>query len=131
MLMPKRVKHRKVQRGRMKGKAQSGNSLHFGEFGRALVQSQRAHAGADGAGGDDHNFPARPALPGDLRHELFQLGRIGLFAAVREHARAEFHNEAGGGLERITMHTPRLGKISLAENAKMAAILLGQQLKNT
>src|ERR1700694_2502316 len=33
MLMPKRVKHRKVQRGRMKGKAQSGNSLHFGEFG--------------------------------------------------------------------------------------------------
>jgi large subunit ribosomal protein L16 len=33
MLMPKRVKHRKVQRGRMKGQAQSGNSLHFGEFG--------------------------------------------------------------------------------------------------
>ena len=32
-MMPKRVKHRKVQRGRMKGKAQSGNSLHFGEFG--------------------------------------------------------------------------------------------------
>jgi large subunit ribosomal protein L16 len=31
--MPKRVKHRKVQRGRMKGKAQSGNSLTFGEFG--------------------------------------------------------------------------------------------------
>ena len=33
MLMPKRVKHRKVQRGRMKGVAQSGNSLHFGEYG--------------------------------------------------------------------------------------------------
>jgi large subunit ribosomal protein L16 len=33
MLMPKRVKHRKVQRGRMKGRAQSGNSLTFGEFG--------------------------------------------------------------------------------------------------
>jgi large subunit ribosomal protein L16 len=33
MLMPKRVKHRKVQRGRMKGRAQSGNSLHFGEYG--------------------------------------------------------------------------------------------------
>jgi large subunit ribosomal protein L16 len=33
MLMPKRVKHRKVQRGRMKGQAQSGNSLNFGEFG--------------------------------------------------------------------------------------------------
>jgi large subunit ribosomal protein L16 len=33
MLMPKRVKHRKVQRGRMKGQAQSGNTLTFGEFG--------------------------------------------------------------------------------------------------
>jgi large subunit ribosomal protein L16 len=33
MLMPKRVKHRKVQRGRMKGRAQSGNTLHFGEYG--------------------------------------------------------------------------------------------------
>ena len=27
MLMPKRVKHRKVQRGRMKGKATRGNFL--------------------------------------------------------------------------------------------------------
>ena len=33
MLMPKRVKHRKVQRGRMKGKAQRGNFLAYGEFG--------------------------------------------------------------------------------------------------
>ena len=33
MLMPKRVKHRKVQRGRMKGRAQSGNFVSNGEFG--------------------------------------------------------------------------------------------------
>ena len=33
MLMPKRVKHRKQQRGRMKGKAQRGNFLAYGEFG--------------------------------------------------------------------------------------------------
>ena len=33
MLMPKRVKHRKQQRGRMKGKAQRGNTLAYGEFG--------------------------------------------------------------------------------------------------
>jgi len=32
LLMPKRVKYRKLQRGRMKGKAQRGNSLAFGEF---------------------------------------------------------------------------------------------------
>ena len=33
MLMPKRVKHRKVQRGRMKGKAMRGNVVSQGEFG--------------------------------------------------------------------------------------------------
>ncbi len=33
MLMPKRVKHRKVQRGRMKGKAMRGNTVSQGEFG--------------------------------------------------------------------------------------------------
>lgn len=38
MLMPKRVKHRKVQRGRMKGRAQSGNSLHFGEYGLQALE---------------------------------------------------------------------------------------------
>jgi large subunit ribosomal protein L16 len=38
MLMPKRVKHRKVQRGRMKGRAQSGNDLNFGEFGLQALE---------------------------------------------------------------------------------------------
>jgi large subunit ribosomal protein L16 len=33
MLMPKRVKYRKQQRGRMKGKAFSGADVQFGEFG--------------------------------------------------------------------------------------------------
>jgi len=33
MLMPKKVKYRKIQRGRMKGKAQSGNTLVFGDYG--------------------------------------------------------------------------------------------------
>ena len=32
MLMPKRVKHRKMHRGRMKGKATQGNRVSFGEF---------------------------------------------------------------------------------------------------
>lgn len=39
MLMPKKVKYRKQQRGVMKGKAQRGNQLHFGEYGlKALEQ---------------------------------------------------------------------------------------------
>lgn len=37
MLMPKRVKHRKEQRGRMKGKAYKGSNLAFGEYGLQLL----------------------------------------------------------------------------------------------
>ena len=33
MLMPKRVKYRRVQRGRMKGKALRGNTVTYGDFG--------------------------------------------------------------------------------------------------
>ncbi|SDJ36114.1 50S ribosomal protein L16 [Proteiniclasticum ruminis] len=33
MLMPKRVKRRKVQKGRMRGKATRGNFLAYGDFG--------------------------------------------------------------------------------------------------
>jgi len=33
MLTPKRVKHRKTQRGRMKGRASRGNTLAYGDFG--------------------------------------------------------------------------------------------------
>ena len=33
MLLPKRVKYRRVQRGRMKGKALRGNKVSHGEFG--------------------------------------------------------------------------------------------------
>lgn len=33
MLMPKRVKHRKQQKGNMKGKATRGNFIAYGEFG--------------------------------------------------------------------------------------------------
>ena len=33
MLMPRKVKHRKQQRGRMKGDSKGGNALAFGEYG--------------------------------------------------------------------------------------------------
>ena len=38
MLMPKRVKRRKVMRGRMKGKAQRGNFLAYGDYGIVAQQ---------------------------------------------------------------------------------------------
>ena len=37
-LMPKRVKHRKNQRGRIKGRAQRGNRVVFGDFGLQALQ---------------------------------------------------------------------------------------------
>ena len=61
--------------------------------------AERAHARADGAGGDEHDFLAGFSQRGDLRDELFQLRRVGLLAAVGEHAGAEFHDDAGGGFD--------------------------------
>ena len=37
-LMPKRVKHRKVQRGRIKGNATRGNKVVFGDFGLQAME---------------------------------------------------------------------------------------------
>ena len=38
MLMPKRVKHRKVQRGRMRGNAKGGAQVSFGEYGLKALE---------------------------------------------------------------------------------------------
>src|SRR6266436_1884681 len=38
MLMPKRVKYRKQQRGRMRGKAYRGSSVVFGEYGLQALE---------------------------------------------------------------------------------------------
>jgi large subunit ribosomal protein L16 len=39
MQQPKRVKYRKAQRGRRRGKATTGNTLDFGDFGLQALQS--------------------------------------------------------------------------------------------
>ncbi len=49
MLMPKRVKYRKPQRGRVRGKAQKGNLVTFGSYGLktmegALLKSRQIEA---------------------------------------------------------------------------------------
>lgn len=41
MLMPKRVKHRKVMRGRMNGIALKGSKVSFGEYGLKAVESAK------------------------------------------------------------------------------------------
>ncbi len=49
-LMPKRVKYRKLQRGKIKGKAVTGSRVVFGEFGlkalgRGLITAKQIEAG--------------------------------------------------------------------------------------
>ena len=39
MLMPKRVKRRRVHRGTMAGKAQKGNKVTYGEFGLMAMEA--------------------------------------------------------------------------------------------
>ena len=44
MMMPKKVKYRKQQRGRMAGKAWRGSSIAFGEFGLKAMECGVDHA---------------------------------------------------------------------------------------
>jgi large subunit ribosomal protein L16 len=44
MLQPKKVKHRKVQKGRMRGKAYRGGSVDFGEYGLQATAGGRISA---------------------------------------------------------------------------------------
>ncbi len=39
MLMPKKVKYRKMHRGRRRGRARSGNTVAFGEFGLQALEA--------------------------------------------------------------------------------------------
>ena len=44
MLQPKKVKHRKVFKGRMRGKAYRGSTLSFGEYGLQATEQSRVTA---------------------------------------------------------------------------------------
>ena len=44
MLQPKKVKHRKVMKGRMRGKAYRGGTLAFGDYGLQAVEASRVTA---------------------------------------------------------------------------------------
>ena len=60
-LMPKRVKHRKFQRGKVRGKATRGNRVVFGEYGLQALECGRITAEQIEAG--------RLAVMHFLRHE--------------------------------------------------------------
>ncbi len=44
MLQPKKVKHRKVMKGRMRGKAYRGSNIDFGEYGLQAMEMGRVSA---------------------------------------------------------------------------------------
>jgi large subunit ribosomal protein L16 len=44
MLSPKRVKYRRIQKGRMRGKAHRGSNLNFGEYGLQALECGRVTA---------------------------------------------------------------------------------------
>src|SRR3954453_8641738 len=62
-LMPKRVKFRKSQRGKIRGTAQRGNTVSYGEFGLQAIEGGWLKAGASGAG----RIPATHSVRGEGR----------------------------------------------------------------
>ncbi|MBC7247047.1 MAG: 50S ribosomal protein L16 [Actinobacteria bacterium] len=38
MLMPRKIRHRKVQRGRLKGRSKGGTEVHFGDYGLQALE---------------------------------------------------------------------------------------------
>src|SRR3954463_15038167 len=83
MLMPRRVKHRKVMRGRMSGMAKGGHTVAFGDYGlatqepawitsRQIEAARRAggNRGPPDGGGPAADAPLRKARRKDLDRVL-------------------------------------------------------------
>ena len=71
MLMPRKVKHRKQQRGRMSGKAKGGSDVTFGDFGIQALEPALADRPPDRGGPYRHDPPRQawrqgvdPGVPG-------------------------------------------------------------------
>ena len=141
MLMPRRVKHRKVQRGRMSGIAKGGTTVAFGEFGLATTEpawitsrqieaARRAIVHSVKRGGKVwiRIFPDKPVTSkpaetrmgsgkGSLDHwvAVVKPGRI-LFeiSGIREEMAREAMRLASN---KLPIHTKFIGRESLAEIA--------------
>jgi large subunit ribosomal protein L16 len=61
MLMPRRVKHRKVMRGRMSGMAKGGHTVAFGEYGLATQEPAWITSRQIEAARRARIFPDKPA----------------------------------------------------------------------
>jgi large subunit ribosomal protein L16 len=132
MLMPKRVKWRKQMRGRMKGKAQRGAEVHFGDFGlqamepawitaRQIEAARRAIVRAMKRRGKIwiRIFPDKPITqkPAETRMGKGK-GAVEYWAAVVKPGRIMF--EIGGGLpDEIAREALRLAQYKLPIRTKI------------
>jgi large subunit ribosomal protein L16 len=132
MLMPKRVKWRKQMRGRMKGKAQRGAEVHFGDFGlqamepawitaRQIEAARRAIVRAMKRRGKIwiRIFPDKPITqkPAETRMGKGK-GAVEYWAAVVKPGRIMF--EIGGGLpDEVAREALRLAQYKLPIRTKI------------
>ncbi len=132
MLMPKRVKWRKQMRGRMKGMAQRGAEVHFGDFGiqalepawisaRQIEAARRAIVHALKRRGKIwiRVFPDKPITqkPAETRMGKGK-GAVEYWAAVVKPGRIMF--EVGGGLpEDVAKEALRLAQYKLPIKTKI------------
>ena len=130
MLMPKRVKYRRVQRGRMTGKALRGNKVTYGEFGLqaqepAWITSNQIEAARVAMtrytkrGGQVwiKIFPDKPitARPADTRMGKGK-GNVDYWVAVVKPGRVMF--ELGGVRESMAREAMRLAANKLPIKCK-------------
>ena len=78
MLMPKRVKHRKQQRGKMRGRAYRGNKVTYGEFGIMAMEptwitSNQIEAARVGSGKGAPEYWVAVVKPGRV---MFEIGGV-------------------------------------------------------
>jgi large subunit ribosomal protein L16 len=134
MLMPKRVKYRKQMRGRMKGKAQRGAEVQFGDYGlqalepgwvtaRQIEAARRAIVRAMKRRGKIwiRIFPDKPYTqkPAETRMGKGK-GNVEYWVAVVKPGRVMF--ELGGGLpEDVAREALRLAQYKLAIRTKVIA----------
>jgi large subunit ribosomal protein L16 len=134
MLMPKRVKWRKQMRGRMKGKAQRGAEVHFGDYGlqaqepawitaRQIEAARRAIVRAMKRRGKIwiRIFPDKPITqkPAETRMGKGK-GAVEYWAAVVKPGRIMF--EIGGGLpDEVAREALRLAQYKLPIKTKIVS----------
>jgi large subunit ribosomal protein L16 len=134
MLMPKRVKYRKQMRGRMRGKAQRGADVHFGDWGlqslepgwisaRQIESARRAMVRHMRRRGKVwiRIFPDKPITKRAAESRMGKgKGNVEYWAAVVKPGRVMF--EVGGGVpDDIAREALRLAAYKLSVKTKIIA----------